>query len=268
MPRLIGSVSNQNILLQPNGTGLVQSSAYHGAPGFTPGFTTQAGVNFTAIVLTATSNEVQAITGTAVGASFTLPTSSTVPNGGQFTIINLSTQSVAVNSSGGNLIATLPANANTMFTMVNNSVTTAAAWSYGNGVPLITSYTTSTTALTVTFGGGSPGTMAISNQSSIKINQMVYIAIYLAWTNKTGAGTGALLISGLPYQSVSTYGAGLTINSMSGVTFTGQVLPRINVLATTATIAQIASAGALTTWTDANIGATTQIMMSGVYQTN
>lgn len=235
---------------------------------YNQGFTTQAGVNFTSIVLTAASTQMQVVTGTAFGVSFRLPTSSTVPNGTTFTIINLSNKVLAVNSSGGNNIANLPAGANAVFAMVNNSVTTAAAWSIGNGAPLITSYATSATGVTVTFGGGSPGTMATSSQITVKINALVYVAIYLAWSNKTGAGTGALLIAGLPYQSVSTYGAGLAINSMSGVTFTGQVLPRVNANATTATIAQIASGGALTTWTNANIGATAQIIMSGTYATS
>lgn len=232
------------------------------------GFATQAGVNFTPIVLTAASTQCQVVTGTAFGVSFTLPTSSTVPNGTQFTIINLSTQAVAVNSSGGNQIASLPAGANAVFTMVNNSVTTAAAWSYGNGVPLITSYAATSGSVTVTFGGGSPGTLSISNYSAVKVNALVFLEIYVAWSNKTGAGTGALLISGLPYQSVSTYGSGLTINNISGVTFTGQICPRVNINATTATIAQIASGGAMTTWTDTNIGATTQFWLSGCYQTS
>jgi hypothetical protein len=235
---------------------------------YNQGFTTQAGVNLTPIVLTANSTQMQVITGTATGASFKLPTSSTVPNGTTFTIINLGTQAVAVNSSNGNNVGTLPAGGNAVFNMVNNSVTTAAAWSYGNGVPLITSYVSNTASLTVTFGGGSPGTMAFSGCTYVKINNLVFIDISLAWSNKTGAGTGDLLISGLPYQAVATYGPGLSIYSMPGCTFTGMVLPRVNGNATTATIASYTSGGSMTTWTNTNIGATAQINLSGCYKTN
>jgi hypothetical protein len=69
----------------------------------------------------------------------TLPVATTLANGFHFKIANLSTGSVTVNSSGGNLVGTLPAAAAPSakwgyFVCINTAGGTGtASWSYEQG---------------------------------------------------------------------------------------------------------------------------------------
>ncbi len=108
---------------------LAQSS--HGTPvipNMSLGFTTQATAAST-LILTANSNAKQEFTGTTASQVVQMPVTSTLSIGWQSTISNKSTQSIAVNSSGGNLIATVPAGTDWLFTCNAITGTTAASWS-------------------------------------------------------------------------------------------------------------------------------------------
>lgn len=77
--------------------------------------------------LTASSNYLQFFTGTTTQI-IVLPVASTMTLGQGFYIENLSTGNLTVNSSGGNLVATVIPGGTMLFTCVLTSGTTAASW--------------------------------------------------------------------------------------------------------------------------------------------
>lgn len=95
------------------------------------GYTTTVS-SITAIVLTVGSSYQQYITGSS-NQTVTMPVTSTLANvttlAQSFLIVNNSSGITTVNSSGGNLIETLPAGSQAVFTCISNSGTTAASWS-------------------------------------------------------------------------------------------------------------------------------------------
>lgn len=95
------------------------------ARAFIPAFTTTATAAGTT-ALTIASNEIQVFTG-ATTQTVTLPTTSMVA-GGQYTIINLSTGNVTVQSSGANAIQVMTKNTSAIFTALVATPTTAANW--------------------------------------------------------------------------------------------------------------------------------------------
>lgn len=79
------------------------------------------------LVLSASSNYQQFLTGSAAH-TVVLPVASTLNLGQSYYINNNSTGIVIVNSSGGNLVASMPANTTAVFTCILTSGTTAASW--------------------------------------------------------------------------------------------------------------------------------------------
>ena len=90
------------------------------------GFTTTATATGTT-TLTNTSTIFQLFTGT-LGQIIVLPVASTLTQGWTFNIVNNSTNSLTVNSSGGNLVTTIVTNASATITCILASGTTAASW--------------------------------------------------------------------------------------------------------------------------------------------
>jgi hypothetical protein len=80
--------------------------------------------------LTNTSTSYQLFTGTTT-QTVTLPVTSTLERGWVFRIINNSTGVVTVNSSGANLVASLPAGVTAFCTCIGTTLTTAADWEAG-----------------------------------------------------------------------------------------------------------------------------------------
>jgi hypothetical protein len=85
------------------------------------------------IVLTVASAQLQYITG-STAQTVTMPVTSTLASIASnitqsYTIVNLSSNTTTVNSSGGNLIVSLPTNTQSIITCISNSGTTAASWS-------------------------------------------------------------------------------------------------------------------------------------------
>jgi len=91
-------------------------------------FATQATANSTK-TLVVTDAKTQEFTGTVAGQIVVMPVTSTLGVGMAWLISNKSTQSIAVNSSGGNLIFTVPAATNWLFTCALITGTTASSWS-------------------------------------------------------------------------------------------------------------------------------------------
>lgn len=91
------------------------------------GYTTTATAAGTT-VLTVASNRLQYFTGSTT-QTVTLPVTSTLTTGFRYEIINLSTGSITVNSSGGNLVQTIASGYVATVTCIGTSLTTAADWS-------------------------------------------------------------------------------------------------------------------------------------------
>ena len=81
-------------------------------------------------VLTDTSSQYQLFTGTQA-ETITLPVTSTLGSGWSFHIVNNSTGSLTVNSSGGDLVITVIAGLSAMVTCIGTTLTTAADWQAG-----------------------------------------------------------------------------------------------------------------------------------------
>jgi len=90
------------------------------------GYTTTATAAGTT-TLTAASTTTQFFTG-ATTQTIVLPVTSTLVLGAAFSIHNNSTGDLTVNSSGGNLVATVTANTTCLFTCILITGTTAASW--------------------------------------------------------------------------------------------------------------------------------------------
>lgn len=172
------------------------------ADNFLEGFTTTATAAGTT-TLTVTSTGIQEFTGVTT-QTLVMPVVSTLAVGTQYYVINNSTGSVTVNSSGGNLILAMATNTSAIFTSILNTGTTAASWN---------------ASYIVDAGGGvAPGT----------INQ-------LAWYSATGnvvsglptANNGVLVTSGGGVPSISTtLPTGLAMQTPASIVLTnGTGLP-------------------------------------------
>lgn len=92
------------------------------------GFATQATAASTKTLVLADLST-QEFTGTTAAQVVVMPVVTTLGIGMKWVISNKSTQTIAVNSSGGNLIFTVPAATNWLFTCNAITGTTAASWS-------------------------------------------------------------------------------------------------------------------------------------------
>jgi hypothetical protein len=81
-------------------------------------------------VLDNTSSQYQLFTGVTT-QTITLPVTSTLTTGWSFHIVNNSTGNLTLNSSGGNLVATIIPGTTVMVTCILTSGTTAASWEFG-----------------------------------------------------------------------------------------------------------------------------------------
>ena len=111
-------------------------------------------------VLTNTSTQYQLFTGVTT-QTITLPVTSTLTTGWSFHIVNNSTGNLTLNSSGGNLVATIIPGTTVMVTCILTSGTTAASWEFGytdfgtlTGTGSVV-MSTSPTLVTPTLGTGS-----------------------------------------------------------------------------------------------------------------
>lgn len=136
------------------------------------GFTTTATAAGTT-TLTVASNYIQQFTGSTT-QTVTMPVASTLAQGQSWQIINNSTGTVTVNSSGGNLIVSLAANTAAIVTCVLTSGTSAASWTTsftasGSGGGTITNWV----AYTPTFTGF--GTVSNVQIYSRRVGDTLYI---------------------------------------------------------------------------------------------
>ncbi len=141
------------------------------------GFTTAATAAGTT-TLTIASTEIQVFTGSTT-QTVVLPTTS-VPQGGTYTIINQSTGAVTVQSSGTNTITVLAANTSAIFTAVIATPTTAANWSSQYFAGIVTSGKSLSVSNTLTLAGTDATTMTFPSSS----DTVAGLAATQTFTNK------------------------------------------------------------------------------------
>jgi hypothetical protein len=209
--------------LAGGGTGVTTAPA---AAAVLYGYTTTATAAGTT-VLTNTSSQYQLFTGVTT-QTITLPVTSTLTTGWTFHIVNNSTGNLTVNSSGANLVATVPASMTLMVTCILTSGTTAASWEWGftdfgsitgtGSVVLGTGPTITGGALNGTVGATTPSTGAfttVTASTSVLSNGAGGIGY------STGAGVAVTQLTSrttpAPTTGNKTSGA-ITLFSAAGVT--------------------------------------------------
>lgn len=173
--------------------------------------------------LTIASARRQVFTGTTAGQVVQLPNVTTLPyTGYEYKIANKSTQTIAVNSSGGNLIFTIPANTTVTFMCILLTGTTAASWSYdisgfttapGSKVVQIVSatYATDTTNSTTTLAD--TGLTATITPTSASNKILVFIT--QSYRKATSEGSGAVFTLNINGSDVLTLSNHLGVLSNS-----------------------------------------------------
>ena len=164
------------------------------------GYTTTATAAGTT-TLTAASTTTQFFTGTTT-QTVVLPVAATLVLGAAFSIHNNSTGDLTVNSSGGNLVATVTANTTCLFTCILITGTTAASWD--------ADFTGFTTSLPVARGGtgltsGTSGgvlaftaTGTLASSAALASNALVIGGGAGAAPSTTTTAAGALTFLGTP----------------------------------------------------------------------
>lgn len=207
------------------------------------GYTTTATAAETT-TLTASSNYMQFFTGTTT-QTIVLPDVTTLVLGQSYYIENVSTGNLTVNSSGGNLVATVIPEATVLFTCILTSGTTAASWDAdwhgfstitGTGANVLgTAPTINNLVLTGTVNaGGGNGTNGQVLQS-------------------TGTGVQWGTVSGYsaPTLGTTSIGSGSTVTTINGLTLTASNM-RLQINAQTGTSYNLVANDANNTWVTCN----------------
>ena len=140
----------------------------------------------TTTTLTASSTTRQFFTGT-LNQTITLPVTSTLLLGASYKIRNNSTGTLTVNSSGGNLVTTIPPGLGYIYTCILTSGTTAASWDADfEGSGTITGTGSVALSASPTFTGtvtlGSVANLTQTGTNSVgSITDNVFITLMGAW---------------------------------------------------------------------------------------
>jgi len=161
------------------------------------GFTTTATAAGTT-VLTNASSQYQLFTG-ATTQTITLPVTSTLGTGWTFHIVNNSTGNLTVNSSGGNLVATVIPQTTAMVTCIGITLTTAADWEFG-----FTDF----------------GSVTGSGANVLGTGPTITSGVYSGTVGVTGATTGAFTTVTASTSVLSTGAGGIGYATGAGVAVT------------------------------------------------
>lgn len=171
-----------------------------------PSFTTQATAAST-LTMTIASTQLQYFTGSTASQVVKLPTTSVVA-GMPYTIVNNSTQTIAIQSSGANAILTMAANTQATFTAIVATPTTAANWDYiyslntnSNLIPNLTGDVTSS---------GTATTAAATQANITTLSYSSGVAVHGSNTNDSAAAgyVGEIITANSAGVSPSTFGSG------------------------------------------------------------
>ena len=223
-------------------------------------------------VLTSTSSQYQLFTGT-LAETITLPVTSTLGTGWSFHIVNNSTGSLTVNSSGGNLVTTIISGLTAMVTCIGTTLTTAADWeagftdfqsitgtgsvvlgtaptitgavsanaTSGNGA-IVGEQTFNLAANVTAFGPAIGDFFGATSAISLEASSVYQISIYAVMTKTTaGTATWTLTASSAPTRITGTYMASPITGIAAGAATSGFTGSQ------GATTAAFAATGSLTT---------------------
>ena len=223
-------------------------------------------------VLTNTSSQYQLFTGT-LAETITLPVTSTLGTGWSFHIVNNSTGSLTVNSSGGNLVTTIISGLTAMVTCIGTTLTTAADWEAGftdfqsitgtgsvvlGTAPTITGAVSANAtsgngaivgeqtfrleANVTAFGPAIGDFFGATSAISLEASSVYQISIYAVMTKTTaGTATWTLTASSAPTRITGTYQASPVTGIAAGAVISGFTGSQ------GATTAAFAATGSLTT---------------------
>jgi len=233
-----------HVEVDANFTNLNTGKADTGASGFAGlmGYTSTATASGTT-TLTNASTQYQLFTGT-LAQTVVLPVTSTLATGWTFHIVNNSTGSITINSSGGNLVCTLIPQATAMVTCIGITLTTAADWEFGftdfgsltgtGSVVLNTGPTITSGIYSGTVGASNPSTGAFTSvTATTSISDGVGNVRDIVNSAKVAAYVPVVGDNG---KMINITTGGVTINS--GIFSAGQNLTIYNNSASSQTITQ------------------------------
>ena len=206
--------------------------------------------------LTVASAYAQFFTGSA-NQTVVLPVASTMTLGSSFYINNNSTGTLTVNSSGGNLVVSIPANTTVQVTCILISGTTAASWD--------ADYTGATTIT----GTGSLvlGTAPTINNTvltgTLTANSVVGTNGYYLQTTGTGVQWAAVSSYSAPTLGSTSIASGATVTTIAGLTLSGPTITgSLTAGASTGTSGQVlTSTGSGVQWAAAAADSTPTVFM-------
>ena len=142
--------------------------------------------------LTNASTYFQLFTGTTT-QTVVLPVTSTLQTGWTFHVINNSTGVVTVNSSGGNLVISVPAGVTTMCTCIGTTLTTAADWEAGlTDFSTVTGTGSVVLSATPTFTGTPASTTAAEKVATTQIATCAFVDRLRSLTTPSTAASGSV----------------------------------------------------------------------------
>ena len=157
----------------------------------------------TPILFTGLSRQIQEFKG-SVAQTITLPATSTLTTGHQFYIINNSSANITVNSSGNNLVVSIPAASRALLTCIlASAVTTAASWSVD-----LSSSTGSPASFTGSLSGDVTGTQSATTVGKINGVSLAGLSTGLLKNNISGVPT--IAVAGTDYLTPTGSAAELT----------------------------------------------------------
>lgn len=181
-----------------DGDNVMRQMAADMKAGVITGYTTTATAAGTT-TLTVASNSYQYFTGSTT-QTVVMPVTSTLELGRTWIIVNTSTGALTVNSSGGNLITTIPAGSSATVQCILLTGTTAASWKVRD--PL---YSEGTFTVTASFSTPGTSSWAYTIQTGIytKIGNSVTFAIDFSGTPTIGTGSGSFQLS-FPFNAAAS----------------------------------------------------------------
>lgn len=186
------------------------------------GYTTTATAGGTT-TLTVASTFIQMFTGTLT-QTVVLPVTSTLTTGHSYEIHNNSTGALTVNSSGSNLVVTIPAGQSYSITCIGTSLTTAADWDADwNGATTITGTGSVVLSASPTFTGTPLSTTAAVDTNTTQIATTAFVVAQASATAPIIDGTATVGTSLRYSRQDHVHPTDTSRAALASPTFTGQV---------------------------------------------